>query len=379
MSDELAAEELELRDELIAAQSGFISAFSKALAEAEGMGAEDARRELAWARIEYLLETMFRLLEHTGEYDGFLSATEALKPASPPEAAGGEPALGTDDGEMPGAGLIFRDALGNRLLPALIGGAWTLVDARTSQVQAKEAEIAAEPEAAEPKAEKYDFPLIRGRAAWLRSLVWERLGKNAEAAKDAACLGIIRDWLILGPLDGETDIISLKPEAFLDDGGGAGLSGALPGWGAASWRPLSTLDAIGRLLPGAVFRSPGQKAVYALALVHSPRHGGAVFRFGSGSPAAIGVNSGFGHSDRFGGVQDPGHGRVDVWLRKGWNAVFLRSLSSPGSWGLAARLTTPEGDPFPARVIRPDGGNLRSILAEAGKTFRASVLDRHYR
>jgi hypothetical protein len=62
MRQELDGQNLELRDELIPAQLAFLEALALAAAEAESMDAAAPEHPLAWARVEYLLETAFRLL-----------------------------------------------------------------------------------------------------------------------------------------------------------------------------------------------------------------------------------------------------------------------------------------------------------------------------
>ncbi|MDR1521163.1 MAG: hypothetical protein LBU23_13625, partial [Planctomycetota bacterium] len=381
LAEELEAEKLEIRDELIAANLGYLAAFGKALAEARGLAPDDPVRPLAWARVEYLLETSFRLLESTGEYEAFLAATGGLRqPPAPEMETPPPPGQGGGESSIPGSGLVFSDASGRRLLPALVAGEWILVDAETSRPASADQDISAVPAAPPLEDGGGDFIPALGRSAWLRALALERMGRVEEAGAEAAGLGLIRDWLILGPLDRDADISFSGPQNIL---GAPAPDGSPPVFnglsGPVSWRPFKSADPLGRLWPGAMFRARGNKVGCALALVHSPVDVGAVLHFGSGSPASVGVNNGSGRREHFGGSPDPDREAIDVWLRKGWNAIFVRMESSPGEWGIAARLTDPRGAALPVGIAGPEPGNLAAILAEAAKAVENSVLDVHYR
>ena len=46
-------------------------------------------------------------------------------------------------------------------------------------------------------------PDVRGRAAWLRSLLFDRAGQASEASKARAELGLLTSWWVAGPFDNE--------------------------------------------------------------------------------------------------------------------------------------------------------------------------------
>ncbi len=376
---ELEAEQLELRDELIAAHMNYLAALKAALAEVETITAGDPRFGPAWARAEYLLETSFRLQDATGEHEAFLQATAGLKPDTP--AAAAPVPLNApvgDAGDLDG-GLEYRDADGERLLPVRIDGDLVLVDAETAEPISPGFTVTASAAGGEAPAGGDSVPLIKARAAWLRALTLERRGRAAEAGTEAAGLGLIRDWVTLGPLDsdGESSLaFSQNPEEFYRSlQPGAEFPGKN---GPVQWKPFSTVDPLGRLFPGALFRTPGPRTAFFLALVHSPRDGAAVLRFGSDSPIGAAVNHLAFRREQDGGNPEPDREALSVWLRKGWNAVAIRTAFASGMWGLAARLTAPDGSPFPAFVVKPDQANLAVFLKTAREAAARSALERFY-
>ncbi|MCL2000895.1 MAG: DUF3857 domain-containing protein [Planctomycetes bacterium] len=374
---ELEAEHLELRDELIAAQLGYLAALTEALAEIEVMPEDDSRLAPAWARMEHLLETAFRLLNNTGEHEAFLQATAGLKPDAVPVAAAvslDTPEAWEDDSD---GGLTYWDDDDRRLSPVLAGNGYAWIDSRSGESITPNRTVIAKPATDWTKPGREYIPSIKARAAWLRALTLERRGRTAEAKAEVAGLGLIRDWVVLGPLDGDfTPHLSQSLHEFYQN-----LDASLdhPGKnGPVRWRPSSSEDPLGRLFLDSLFRTPGPKAAAAIALVYSSRNGAAELRFGSTSPVVVGVNHVTFQLDKAGGSSEPDQAAVPVWLRKGWNVVVVRTTSGSGSWNLAARLTTPEGLPFPAVAAKIDSGKLDLALENARKAVRRSLPDQYY-
>lgn len=379
IEEERQAEQLELRDELISAQMSYLSALEKALIRIGSSSRPDsAGNLLAWARVEYLLETSFRLLSDTGEYEMFLKATDSIKPVrvdpipAPPLT---DTALGAIDG-----GLMFETDAGQRLRVVEAGEGVGLVRVDNGEEFPITGNFAARPHADEPQRGGAAVNLILARAAWLRAQVFERLGRVEEAARETRGLGVIRDWLVLGPLDWETenfaDIDFSLDYVYANFAHPRTYSGKD---GPVSWRSLSTRDPLGRLTPGALFRTPGSKSAIALSLVYSPIDRAAVMRFGSDSPATVCVNHISQRRTWFSGSPDPDQEAFNVWLRKGWNIVMIKTTSSSDEgWGLAARLTALDGTPLPCRVAEATPEAVAGILARVGDVSRRTVLDSRY-
>ena len=373
MEEELAAEKLELRDELIAANLSFLSSFDLALAEVLEMDSDDPRRAPAWARVEYLLETSYRLLDDTGEFESFLKSTENLRPApfSPPPVADFRSV-----GEPGGSGLAFSDQRGNAVRLSENG----FVYAEDGRAVPDDAMITATASGKETAAPDAYVELLKSRAAWLRARVFERLGKIKEAGEETAGLGIIRDWLVVGPLESESEAGSYVSYSLEEIYNSLGASPMLSGKiGPVSWRPFESEDPLGRLFFEALFRTAGRKTAFALALVHADSAGEAVMRFGSNAPIVVCVNHIQERRSFASGVPDPGQTALPVWLRKGWNVVFVRSSAADGPWSMAARLTRPDGSPFPGYVAVPSAVGVGEFLAKAQESAAQTRPEQHYR
>ncbi|MDR1613007.1 MAG: DUF3857 domain-containing protein [Planctomycetota bacterium] len=361
-SEEIEAEDLELRDELVAAEMSYLAALDKAIAEASGLPDEDPRREVVWARIEYLVETAFRLLDQTGEYERFLKGTLPLAP----ERGNPLTAIRFEDGALerdPGGGLLFGDAESGR---EALGDPPPGASARPVGESPRRA---------------FELAMIKSRAAWLRARAFLRTGREKSATEEASGLGVIRDWLLLGPLDADMEVDSPAP-----DGGPGGelrtlsADASYPGKnGPVSWRAFASVDPLGRLYPEAVFGLDGDSTAYALALVRSPDDRPAALRFGSNGPATIRVNHGQVQDLLPDGLASPDQDAFDIRLRKGWNSIMVKTSSGGDGWRMVLRLTDPDGRPFPGKVAKAEAEDVPRILAEARRAADYSLLDRTHR
>ncbi len=373
MRQELDGQNLELRDELIPAHLVYLEALTLALAEAEGLDADAPEHAPAWARAEYLLETSFRLLESTGEYEAFLKATQPLRPeaAGPAEPVPDAPFERLRDESGVAGGLVFTGADGTRLTPTRTESGPVLVDASGGTAPEGMTTITAAPEKGFPAGEYSSAPLVRARAAWLRALALERLGRSADGAAETAGLGLVRDWAVLGPLDGAGEPYS-RGDSGIDEVYASLLAPETAAGhdAAAAWRPVRSLDPLGRMFPGALFPGAGARTAFAVALVRAPENMPAVLFFAANAPAAVCVNS---------TVAADGAASFHVWLRKGWNAILVRSTSAEEDWRFALRLTLPDGSPFPGVAALPAPETLADFLAEAAAAGARGALDRHYR
>ncbi len=377
-AEEQEAESLELRDELVAADLAFLSALEKAAAAAAVLKEDDPRHPLAWARVEYLAESAFRLLGDTGEYEAFLKATSDLTPEWDPPleitAIGGVEAV-ADDIE---GGLRYESAAGKRLLPARINGEIELIDAETAEAVAAYDGVKAFSER-QAAAVGVSIPLVKLRIGWLRAQALERLGRAAEARSQALPLGLIREWLLIGPLDRD-----VEPFAAFDSERGGFIDTLEADFetvgqnGNARWRPVSTLDPLGGIYPEAVFPDFGPAMAYAVALVHSSENQMAVIGFGSSGPAAIWVNGNQIHRSAQTGSVQPSQEAFNVWLRRGWNLLVVKTLSGPTGWGLALWLNLPDGSPFVGQLAAVSQEDIPFFMREARQAVERSRLERFF-
>lgn len=384
--EEIEAQTLELRDEMISAHLGYMSALEKALAEVESLSDDQELYALGWTRIEYLLDTAYRLLPETCEYDAFLKATESLIPApfTPPEVP--EESASLENGEIDeldmdeGGGLFFNDAEGSQLVFSMTdSGPALLPRVGADPLKSLEGVRASPKNPRDPPVEAF-IPLIRARAAWLRAMALERMGRVVDAGKECADLGLIRDWALLGPLEG----MSEDDAYYLNENLGAFYQSLdanrsyVGRGGERKWRAFSSSDPMGRMIPGAMFRGDGAKSAIFLALVYSEDDLPAVIRFGSNAAAQVYVNN---FETRLGasiGSCDPDREAANVWISKGWNVVLVRTTSMSNDWAFTVRLTLPEGKPFPGHVFKPDAESLGSMLVTARQAAARTVLEKLY-
>ncbi len=379
MEEERQGQTLELRDELIPAHLAFLSALEKAVAELPALSGDPGRSLLAWARVEYLLETAFRLLESTGEYESFLKATASLAPErfeAPPEAA----LDGDGDDADPDGGLRYAAADGRPLTVRAGENGLFLVDAETGEKAENPDSAVAVPAEQQPAADDAPVNLIRARAAWLRARAFMRTGRTEEARTEADALGALRDWAVVGPLDAASEdhayINYGIDDVYASFDAGTAYRGRN---GPVSWKPFSSRDPLGRIVPGSMFRGGGRKTALFIALVHSPADQPAVVRFGSTASAIVFVNHASVRHTSASGEVDPDQEAADVWMRRGWNAVLVRTSSPTENWAFTLRLTAPDGRPFRGSVLRPDPDNLAAMLAQTRAAAARSAMERLYR
>ncbi len=372
---EREGERLELRDELISSHLAFLNALELAIAEAGQLPPEKETTRLAWARVEYLLETAYRLLAASGEFDAFLKVTAPLRPAAAANLEAISLAAEDPPGGKPDGGLIFTDPEGKVYIldPGEKGDG--LVDVETGQKPAKPEGIFALP--AKPAVVPFEAQIsqLRSRAAWLRALALERLGKTAEAGQETAHLGLIRDWLFWGPLDGAAEYQSqiVENPSELYDSLGAALSSP-----NRRLRAVATTDPMGRVFPGSLFRGEGGKTVLALALVFSPDDLPAVLRFGMNQGSYVCVNQLRVPNSRYARHPDPDQEAANVWLHRGWNAILVRTSAATSDWGFAIRLALPDGQPFPGKIAKPTDLNQDEFLAVMRRAVQRSRWERLY-
>jgi hypothetical protein len=152
---------------------------------------------------------------------------------------------------------------------------------------------------------------------------------------------VIREWLVLGPFDkadGKTFATAFIPEETIEPR--AGVSTAGKEWRAArnAGRILDLNNTLG---------SDRDGVAYAHVYVHSDKDQTAQLRLGSDDGAAVWHNGQLIYlAEVARGVQADWN-TIDVRLVKGWNRFLFKVDNTGGSWGLTARVTTPQGGPAP--------------------------------
>ncbi|MDR3210670.1 MAG: DUF3858 domain-containing protein [Planctomycetota bacterium] len=383
--EEGRAESLELRDELVTANLTFMSAMAKAIAQAESLSVGDSRRPLAWARVEYLAETSFRMLSDTGEYAAFLAATEPaetlevedLTPLLPGSESQWEALSGGESEDD----LVFETLDGQPLSPFTLNGRPVLVRAGDvvgeavgeSQIRAHSSHIASGPDVS--------VPLVRSRLAWLRAMTRERLGETELARREVRTLGMVRDWLLLGPLDFDQEFFSPASLGLDDFLGILDSDFSLAGKnGSVHWRPFHSDDPLGRLPLGAALGKEPTTAL-ALTLVYSPHNQAAVIRYGSSGRSSLWVNHIRANNSGPHRLANPGQDVFDVWLRQGWNLILVRNQSAAADWRLTLRIVSPDGSPFQGGVadfLNASHDDMELLLLAARQVVEHSRFDQYF-
>ncbi|MBN1916786.1 MAG: DUF3857 domain-containing protein [Verrucomicrobia bacterium] len=204
-------------------------------------------------------------------------------------------------------------------------------------------------------------PVLKAHALWLLADLDRQNGDLLGAAEKHRELGLITDWLVIGPFDNEGragfDAV-YAPENLID------LDAAVPGKERpARWRPYP--DGLGSafIQLGTVMRPQTNVAAYALTLVHSPAEQPAALRFGTDDAVKIWLDDAPAYADRsyHGATFD--QAAVGVMLRQGWNKLLVKVTQGDGAWRFCLRITAPDGAPLRGLRIETDPEQVRALLA----------------
>ncbi|HEX6836672.1 MAG TPA: hypothetical protein VF334_08870, partial [Polyangia bacterium] len=164
---------------------------------------------------------------------------------------------------------------------------------------------------------------VRGRAAWLRSLLLDRSGQASEATKQRAELGLLTSFWVAGPFDneGRTGHATVyAPEKQLV--GPIDTSARFDGKERpVGWRLMPAIAAQGMVSLDAMLRPDTNVTAYLTTMVYVPKAARAAVRVGSAGAIKVWVDGVLAlQRDVYRPV------RIDqdaapVELRAGWNRV----------------------------------------------------------
>ncbi|NUN49170.1 MAG: tetratricopeptide repeat protein, partial [Candidatus Brocadiae bacterium] len=209
-------------------------------------------------------------------------------------------------------------------------------------------------------------PVAEAHARQYRLLVARGKSKFADAEREAAALGFVRDWLLCGPFENASEN-GLKavygPEKSLNL---AEIHEGLHGRNA--WFQSAARATFGTVDLQDLFRQNSDVCAYALAFVNSETTRPVAIRLGSDGAAKVWVNGQLAlTADAY---RPPGFDQdaAAATLEKGWNAVLVKLCQKGGNedtgglidttWEFSLRLTEPSG-----KVL--DGWAVAGTLAEA--------------
>ncbi|MSP59076.1 MAG: DUF3857 domain-containing protein [Myxococcales bacterium] len=245
---------------------------------------------------------------------------------------------------------------------------WTLVDDRAG-ISAMLDEVIADPR------QRAD---LRGRAAYLRSVVADRVGDTALAKKLRAGLGFVTAWQVVGPFDNEGKTGHAQPFPVEKE-----LAAAIdpareyPGKGRpVKWRLFpDQVVTQGMLALDAALRPDTNATAYATSFVRSDVAADIALRVGSAGAVKVWVNGRLA-LDR--DVYRPLRIDQDVAgarLEAGWNRITAKVGVADGAWAFFLRITAPDGGPvgFAASATVP--AKLVAAAKKTGKPGKVADLD----
>jgi hypothetical protein len=193
--------------------------------------------------------------------------------------------------------------------------------------------------------------------------------------------GVIRDWLILGPIEDGQDAKGMPTDAV----GSADLSRLAPtadaDVGGAKWKPFHAADAF--LDFAAMFEAYGKsakQAAYAHSFVYSPAEATFAVSLNHTGAVHFWINGKLTHKPK----DDVNYIPLQITLQKGWNRVLLRVTPSQqeppaaGMWYTSLVLHAAKADTtFSEKNIRwktrlPAGEGFGSPIVVGGRIFLLS-------
>lgn len=222
---------------------------------------------------------------------------------------------------------------------------------------------------------------VRGRAAWLRSLLLDRAGQVSEASKQRAQLGLLTTFWVAGPFDNEGrtgQATAYAPEKQLV--GPLDTSARFDGKERqVGWRLMPSAFANGTqgmVSLDAMLRPDTNVTAYLTTMVFVPKATRAAVRVGSAGAIKVWVDGVLALArDVYRPV------RIDqdvapVQLRAGWNRVTVKLSTLEGAWSAFVRLTAPDGAPLPELRSSTDLARFAESRPGTGARFAVADLGR---
>jgi transglutaminase-like putative cysteine protease/tetratricopeptide (TPR) repeat protein len=220
-------------------------------------------------------------------------------------------------------------------------------------------------------------PDIRGRAAYLRAIALDRLGRPDQAGALRKQLGLIGRFWVAGPFDNE----GKAGHAAVYGPEKADRVDPQASWDGkehkVGWRLLPELGVQGLVSLDAALRPEANVTAYAAVAVKVPRRTPAAIRVGSSGAIKVWVDGALALSrDVYRPVrfdQDAGPAQLEA----GWNRILVKlSGADTGGLGLFLRVTQPDGSPIEGLEISTDLKDVNASPKGKKATFAVAEVGR---
>jgi tetratricopeptide (TPR) repeat protein len=202
-------------------------------------------------------------------------------------------------------------------------------------------------------------PVLKAHALWMLAELDRAEGNLLGEAAKHQRLGLITDWLVIGPFDNEGKAgfdAAYPPEAGID------LDGAYPGKEReVRWRRYPAALGTAFVALDAVFRPRLNVVAYALVLVYSPVEQPAALRFGTDDAVKIWLDGALAYADKGCHLAAFDQAASGVVLRAGWNALLVKVTQGEGAWRFCLRITAPDGSPLEGLRVEADPEQVKAL------------------
>jgi len=216
---------------------------------------------------------------------------------------------------------------------------------------------------------------VRGRAAWLRSLLLDRSGQVSEAQKQREALGLITSFWVVGPFDNEGRTghgTVYAPEKQLV--GPIDTSARFDGKERqVGWRLMPAISAQGMVSLDAMLRPDTNVTAYLTTMVYVPKATRAAVRVGSAGAIKVWVDGALALAHDVYRPVRIDQDAAPVQLRGGWNRVSVKLSTLDGAWSAFVRLTAPDGGPLAG--LQTSTEPARFAESKPGTRARFAVAD----
>ena len=204
-------------------------------------------------------------------------------------------------------------------------------------------------------------PVLKGHALWFLAEVDRAEDNLLGAAEKHRRLGLITDWLVVGPFDNEgktgfDEVYPPEEETNLD----VAYTGKER---MVRWRRYPSGLGSAFVDLAAVFRPRVNVAAYALTFLYSPVEQEAALRFGTDDAVKLWLDGALAYADDGYHAAQFDQAAAGVVLRAGWNVLLVKVTQGEGAWRFCLRVTAPDGSPLRGLRVEADPNEVRTLLA----------------